>query len=135
MLPNDEGIAGRVKQLRSDSFKIECRDDLAGYNSLLGEMLAAFLRAKLGVLDEWNVRCREIATQYSTLLAGVDIDLPLIPEYTESVRCRYVIRSKHRDTLKAHLDQQGVTTVVHYPIPPIGRFVVEILNGTTCRLQ
>lgn len=98
-------------------------------------MQAACLRAKLAVLDEWNEHCREIATQYSTLLAGVDIDLPLIAEYTESVWCRYVIRSKHRETLMAHLDQEGVTTVVHYPIPPIGRFVVEILNGTTCRLQ
>ena len=70
-------------------------------------MQAACLRAKLAVLDEWNARCREIATQYSTLLAGVDIDLPLIAEYTESVWCRYVIRSKHRDTLMAHLDQRS----------------------------
>jgi dTDP-4-amino-4,6-dideoxygalactose transaminase len=85
VLTNDEGIAGRVNQLRSDSFKIECRDDLAGYNSLLGEMQAACLRAKLAVLDEWNERCREIATEDSTLLSGVDIDLPLILEYTESV--------------------------------------------------
>ena len=98
-------------------------------------MQAACLRAKLAVLDEWNARCREIATEYSALLASSDIDLLLPPEYAEPVWHLYIIRGKHRETLKAHLEQQGVTLVVHYPIPSTGRRVVEIMNGTTCRLQ
>ena len=118
VLTNDDAIAEKVKQLRNYGSKIKYQHDLAGYNSRLDEMQAAFLRVKLAVLDEWNARRREIATQYSTLLAGADIDLPLIPEYAEPVWHLYVIRSKHRDALKAHLDQQGVSTVIHYPIPP-----------------
>lgn len=118
VLTNDDAIAEKVKQLRNYGSKIKYQHDLAGYNSRLDEMQAAFLRAKLAVLDEWNARRREIATQYSKLLAGGDIDLPLIPEYAEPVWHLYVIRSKHRDALKAHLEQQGVSTVIHYPIPP-----------------
>ena len=118
VLTNDDAIAERVKQLRNYGSKIKYQHDLVGYNSRLDEMQAAFLRAKLTVLDEWNARRREIATQYSTLLAGADMDLPVIPEFAEPVWHLYVIRSKQRNTLKAHLDQHGVSTVIHYPIPP-----------------
>lgn len=118
VLTNDDAIAEKVKQLRNYGSKIKYQHDLAGYNSRLDEMQAAFLRAKLAVLDEWNARRREIAIQYSKLLAGADIGLPLIPEYAEPVWHLYVIRSKHRNALKAHLEQQGVSTVIHYPIPP-----------------
>jgi dTDP-4-amino-4,6-dideoxygalactose transaminase len=118
VLTNDDAIAGKVKQLRNYGSKIKYQHDFAGYNSRLDEMQAAFLRAKLAVLDEWNARRREIATQYSKFLAGADIDLPLIPEYAEPVWHLYVIRSKHRNALKARLEQQGVSTVIHYPIPP-----------------
>lgn len=118
VLTDDDAIAEKVKQLRNYGSKVKYQHDLAGYNSRLDEMQAAFLRAKLAVLDDWNARRREIATQYSTLLAGADLDLPLVPEYAEPVWHLYVIRSKQRDALKAHLEQQGISTVIHYPIPP-----------------
>ena len=118
VLTNDDAIAERVKQLRNYGSKIKYQHDLVGYNSRLDEMQAAFLRAKLTVLDEWNARRREIATQYSTRLVGAGMDLPVIPEFAEPVWHLYVIRSKQRNTLKAHLDQHGVSTVIHYPIPP-----------------
>ena len=118
VLTNDDAIAEKVKQLRNYGSKIKYQHDLVGYNSRLDEMQAAFLRAKLAVLDEWNARRREIATQYSTLLEGADIGLPLVPEYAEPVWHLYVIRSKCRDALKAHFEQQGISTVIHYPIPP-----------------
>jgi dTDP-4-amino-4,6-dideoxygalactose transaminase len=118
VLTNDDAIAEKVKQLRNYGSKVKYQHDLAGYNSRLDEIQAAFLRVKLAVLDEWNARRREIATQYSKLLAGGDIDLPLIPEYAEPVWHLYVIRSKHRDALKAQLEEQGVSTTIHYPIPP-----------------
>lgn len=118
VLTNDDAIAEKVKQLRNYGSKVKYQHDLAGYNSRLDEMQAAFLRVKLAILDEWNTRRREIATQYSKLLAGADIDLPFVPEYAEPVWHLYVIRSKQRDALKAHLEQQGISTVIHYPIPP-----------------
>lgn len=118
VLTNDDAIAKKVKQLRNYGSMVKYQHDLVGYNSRLDEMQAAFLRVKLNVLDEWNARRREIATQYSKVLGEADIGLPLVPEYAEPVWHLYVIRSKRRDALKAHLEQQGVSTVIHYPVPP-----------------
>ena len=118
VLTNDDAIAEKVKQLRNYGSKIKYQHDLPGYNSRLDEMQAAFLRAKLVVLDEWNARRRGVAEQYSNLLTNANINLPHVSEYAEPVWHLYVIRSKQRDALKAHLEQQGVSTVIHYPIPP-----------------
>ncbi|MDH5570771.1 MAG: DegT/DnrJ/EryC1/StrS family aminotransferase [Gammaproteobacteria bacterium] len=118
VLTNDDVIAEKVMQLRNYGSKVKYKHEIAGYNSRLDEMQAAFLRAKLVVLDEWNARRREVAAQYSKLLAGAGIKLPVVPEYAEPVWHLYVIRSNQRDALQKYLEQQGVSTVIHYPIPP-----------------
>ncbi len=118
VLTNDDAIANKVKQLRNYGSKIKYQHDLVGYNSRLDEMQAAFLRAKLEVLDEWNDRRKEVAGQYLKVLAGVDVILPFVPDFSDPVWHLYVIRSKHRDELRAHLEKQGIATVIHYPIPP-----------------
>jgi dTDP-4-amino-4,6-dideoxygalactose transaminase len=118
ILTNDSVIADKVRILRNYGSQIKYKHDVTGYNTRLDEMQAAFLRAKLPVLDEWNGRRREIARQYSTLLADADIGLPNVPEYAEPVWHLYAIRSKQRDALKDFLEQQGISTVIHYPIPP-----------------
>lgn len=118
VLTNDDQIAEKVRQLRNYGSKVKYQHDIAGYNSRLDEMQAAFLRVKLTVLDQWNARRRDIAAQYSSLLAGADIGLPIVPAYAEPVWHLYVIRSKHRDALRSHLERNGVATVIHYPTPP-----------------
>ncbi|WP_446810831.1 DegT/DnrJ/EryC1/StrS family aminotransferase [Methylomonas sp. 2BW1-5-20] len=118
VLTDDDAVANKVRQLRNYGSKIKYRHDIAGYNSRLDEMQAAFLRVKLALLDEWNGRRRDVADRYSKLLAGTDIDLPQVPDYAEPVWHLYVIRSKQRDALKTKLEQQGVSTIIHYPIPP-----------------
>ncbi|MBI4807427.1 MAG: DegT/DnrJ/EryC1/StrS family aminotransferase [Nitrosomonadales bacterium] len=118
VLTNDDKIAEKVRQLRNYGSKVKYQHDIAGYNSRLDEMQAAFLRVKLSVLDQWNARRREIAQLYTRLLAGADIGLPAVPNYAEPVWHLYVVRSKQRDALRAHLERQGVSTVIHYPTPP-----------------
>jgi len=118
VLTNDDAIAGKVKQLRNYGSKVKYQHDIAGYNSRLDEMQAAFLRAKLNVLDEWNARRMEVARRYSALLANTDVYLPNVPDFADPVWHLYVIRSERRNALKIHLEQQGVSTVIHYPIPP-----------------
>jgi dTDP-4-amino-4,6-dideoxygalactose transaminase len=131
VLTDDDAIAEKVKQLRNYGSKVKYQHDLAGYNSRLDEMQAAFLRTKLAVLDEWNAQRREIAAQYSMLLAGADINLPFFPEYTEPVWHLYVIRSKQRDALKVYLEQQGIATVIHYPIPPHRQVCYQDFQGNS----
>lgn len=118
VLTNDDEIAYKVRRLRNYGSTVKYQHDLAGYNSRLDELQAAFLREKLKVLDEWNSKRREVAAGYSARLNDCGIILPFVPEYTEPVWHLYVIRSKERDALKSYLDKQGISTVIHYPIPP-----------------
>lgn len=118
VLTNDDAIADKVRRLRNYGSTFKYHHDLAGYNSRLDELQAAFLREKLKVLNEWNNKRREVAAAYSMLLVGGDSVLPFVPEFAEPVWHLYVIRSQHRNALKAHLEEQGVSTVIHYPIPP-----------------
>ncbi len=117
ILTDDDVVAEKVRKLRNYGSRIKYQNDLIGYNSRLDEMQAAFLRVKLAVLDGWNAKRRMIASQYSELLAGTEIGLPYVPDYVEPVWHLYVIRSRHRDELQAHLAQQGISTLIHYPIP------------------
>lgn len=119
VLTDNAEIADKVIQLRNYGSKVKYQHDIAGFNCRLDEMQAAFLRAKLGVLDQWNNRRKEVAALYTGLLSDIkDIVLPAINEGSESVWHLYVIRSKQRDALKEHLASVGIDTVIHYPIPP-----------------
>lgn len=118
VLTSDDAIAEKVRLLRNYGSTIKYKHDLAGYNSRLDELQAAFLRVKLKHLDNWNGRRREIADSYSRLLDGSGNELPFVPEYAEPVWHLYVIRRDKRDAMKAHLEKEGVSTVIHYPTPP-----------------
>lgn len=118
VLTDNDEIAAKVRQLRNYGSTVKYQHDVAGYNSRLDEMQAAFLRVKLSALDGWNARRVELAARYSKLLSGSDLHLPHVPEYVEPVWHLYVVRSKERNALKDHLERRGVSTVIHYPIPP-----------------
>ena len=116
VVTNDGELADKVRALRNYGSRVKYENEAKGFNSRLDEMQAAFLRVKLKFLDEWNDRRRAIAIQYSNQLS--DLGLPFVPDWAEPVWHLYVIRSKHRDALKTHLEQCGILTVIHYPTPP-----------------
>jgi len=118
VLTSDDAIAEKVRRLRNYGSTIKYKHDLIGYNSRLDELQAAFLRVKLMHLDEWNDRRRDIAESYSRLLNGTANKLPFVPKYAEPVWHLYVIRRDKRDAMKAHLEKERISTVIHYPIPP-----------------
>ena len=118
ILTNDDGIAFKVRQLRNYGSTIKYHHDLAGYNSRLDELQAAFLRVKLRFLDDWNQKRKHIASLYTSLLSNSNAITPFVPDYLDPVWHLYVVRSKHRDALKEFLELKGVATVIHYPIPP-----------------
>jgi dTDP-4-amino-4,6-dideoxygalactose transaminase len=118
VLTDDDQIAERVRKLRNYGSTIKYEHELSGYNSRLDELQAAFLRVKLTVLDEWNLSRKEIALQYSKELTSANVVLPITPEFADPVWHLYVIRSNKRNELKSYLEEKGVATVIHYPIPP-----------------
>ena len=118
VLTDDPMIAEKVRLLRNYGSRIKYQHDIAGYNSRLDEMQAAFLRVKLSCLDEWNDRRRVVAAQYSNQLHDLELGFPFVPDWAEPVWHLYVIRCRNRDALKVHFEKHGISTVIHYPIPP-----------------
>jgi dTDP-4-amino-4,6-dideoxygalactose transaminase len=116
---DDDDLAERVRMLRNYGSKVKYHHDAAGTNSRLDSLQAAFLRVKLRRLDEWNERRRAVAAEYLERLADVDgLVLPSVAEWAEPVWHLFVVRHRRRDDLQARLNEAGVDTIIHYPIPP-----------------
>ncbi len=118
ILTNSDEIAMKVRQLRNYGSTVKYHHDVEGYNSRLDEIQSAFLRVKLRYLDRWNQKRKDIASLYTRLLNGFDLVLPSVPDYANPVWHLYVIRTRHRDALKMFLESKGISTVIHYPVPP-----------------
>lgn len=115
---NDATIAERIKCLRNYGSDYKYHNIYKGVNSRLDEMQAAFLSVKLKHLDKWNEERRRIASRYLTEIKNPLIHLPKASddEY-EHVYHVFVIRCSKRDELESYLNEKGIGTLKHYPIP------------------
>ena len=86
-------------------------------NSRLDELQSAFLNVKLNDLDKQNIRRREIAKKYVDQITNPKIKLPNFSEDSHVFHL-FVIRTENRDKLKQYLWENGIDTMIHYPIPP-----------------
>ena len=129
ILTNDDAIADKVKKFRNYGSSIKYHHESVGFNSRLDEMQAAFLRVKLKALDEWNKYRLSIAKDYLDLLKDVNIKLPIIDDNTCSSWHLFVIKSKHRNALKTYLQDNGIETLIHYPIAPHKQLFYKSLNN------
>ena len=114
---DDVDLIAKVKSLRNYGSSRRYVSQAIGMNSRLDELQAAMLRIKLRKLDQWLAERKQIAKQYLEGLKDVsEITLPVDdPNHTYHL---FVIRCDDRDALAAHLDKQGISTLIHYPIPP-----------------
>jgi len=115
---NDSRTAERIRLLANYGSAVKYHNLEKGMNCRLDEMQAAVLRAKLLVLDEWNARRRAIAAFYDDGIRRDDVTLPFVPEWSSPVWHLYVIRTPRREALLRALAEQGIGTLIHYPIPP-----------------
>lgn len=120
---DDAQLAERLRVLRNYGSRVKYVNLERGVNSRLDELQAAFLRAKLPRLDDWNTRRRRVAARYHDKLSGIPtLGLPRAPQWAEPVWHLYVVRTLHgrqqRAALVAALDKAGIGSLIHYPIPP-----------------
>lgn len=116
---DNETLARKIETLRNYGSQKKYYNEVLGYNNRLDELQAAFLRVKLKYLHEWTLERQKIALAYNLGLSGCgDLILPEIAVGATHSFHLYVIRTKSRDRLKLFLEQQGVGTMIHYPIPP-----------------
>ncbi|MGY1813845.1 DegT/DnrJ/EryC1/StrS family aminotransferase [Blastococcus sp. SYSU D00820] len=115
---DDPALAARLRSLRNYGSSEKYVHEEIGWNSRLDEVQAAMLSVKLRRLAEWNARRAQVAARYAEALAGTGLVLPATAPGTDPVWHLYVVRTPHRDALRAHLAAHGVETGVHYPVPP-----------------
>ena len=116
---NDDELAVKVRALRNYGSDAKYHFPYRGTNSRLDEIQAAFLRVKLPHLDADNEIRRQVAEKYCAEIKNSLISLPVLPPTREQcVWHVFPVRCKNRDQFQQYLIEQGVQTVIHYPIPP-----------------
>jgi dTDP-4-amino-4,6-dideoxygalactose transaminase len=117
VVTNDATVAERCRTLREYGWRQRYVSDEPGLNSRLDELQAALLGAKLPSLDRENARRRQIAARYQAALNEAGLGLPTVAARCTHVYHQYVVRSSRRDDLRQFLKEQGVGTLIHYPMP------------------
>lgn len=118
MITNDPALAQRLRVLRDHGRTDTYRHEYLGLNSRLDAVQAAILSVKLPYLDQWIAQRRQIADRYLTLLADLtDIILPQTVEGISWNQFTIQITGGRRDQVRDRLRENGVITMVYYPIP------------------
>lgn len=114
---NDHRLADRIGMIRNYGQSKKYHHDVDGWNSRLDTLQAAILAVKLTHLPAANEARRSIAKQYREQLAHLPVEIPVEREYVDHVYHQFVMQVDQRDELRSFLDQQGIQTGIHYPIP------------------
>ncbi|MBS1978388.1 MAG: DegT/DnrJ/EryC1/StrS family aminotransferase [Bacteroidetes bacterium] len=116
---DDGNLAAMARKFANYGASSRFIHDEAGINSRLDELQAAFLRVKLRHLDSWNRERVHLAHLYLEQLKEVgDIFFPAHTSDSSPVHHLLVITTNHREKLRLFLESKGVSTDIHYPLPP-----------------
>ena len=115
---NDEELANTIKALGNYGSHKKYENLYKGVNSRLDEIQAAMLRVKLRYLDKEIEKRREIANYYLQNIKNDNIILPFVRVEDNHVWHLFVIRTNKRDELQKYLLDNGIQTLIHYPLAP-----------------
>ncbi|MFE3869106.1 DegT/DnrJ/EryC1/StrS family aminotransferase [Flavobacterium sp. LS2P90] len=125
---NDLELAKTIQSLRNYGSETKYYNDHIGINSRLDELQAAFLNVKLPNLDLENEKRRTIAKRYLSEIKNEKITLPFWDLSNNHVFHLFVIRTQNRLELQEFLYQNGIQTVIHYPVPPHNQKALSLWN-------
>jgi dTDP-4-amino-4,6-dideoxygalactose transaminase len=115
---NDEELANTVRALANYGSRKKYVFEYTGRNSRLDELQAAVLNVKLKYLDADLALRKQVAKYYMEHITNPKIVLPIVNDWDAHVFHLFPIRTKRRDELQKYLSDNGVQTIIHYPIPP-----------------
>ena len=115
---NDDGLAEVLFSMRNYGSKVKYENEIIGVNSRLDELQAAFLNIKLKQLDSENEFRRSMAKRYLSEIKNEKIIMPSWDLSQNHVFHLFVIRTSNRLELQNFLKENGIETMIHYPIPP-----------------
>jgi dTDP-4-amino-4,6-dideoxygalactose transaminase len=132
---NDDELAKVVFSIRNYGSEVKYYNDYIGVNSRLDELQAAFLNLKLPNLDADNEQRRTIAKRYLSEIKNKKIMLPTVsleePKQSNHVFHVFVIRTQNRTDLQNYLTENGIQTMIHYPVPPHQQKALQKWNKMT----
>src|SRR5690554_3578485 len=115
---NNSLLANCIRSLRNYGSELKYQNIYKGINSRLDELQAAFLRIKLKDLDFDNDRRRGIAKKYIENIQNPLVVLPYVTDFNAHVFHVFAVRIENRSKFQEYLLDQGIQTLIHYPIPP-----------------
>ena len=115
---NDDELASVLFSMRNYGSKVKYENEIIGVNSRLDELQAAFLSIKLKQLDSENEFRRSMAKRYLSEIKNARITMPSWDFSQNHVFHLFVIRTSNRLELQNFLKENGIETMIHYPIPP-----------------
>jgi dTDP-4-amino-4,6-dideoxygalactose transaminase len=121
MMSNDEALAQKLRMIASHGQSVKYHHETLGCNSRLDTLQAAVLRVKLKYLDEYSSARYQAAQNYNELLKDVNgIVLPYEAPYSSHVYHQYTVKvsnAEKRDSLKSFLQENGIPSMIYYPLP------------------
>jgi dTDP-4-amino-4,6-dideoxygalactose transaminase len=111
-------IANKIKLLRNYGSSKKYYNDIQGLNTRLDELQAGFLNLKLKLYPKLLIKRINIAQYYLNNINNKLVKLPRIQEYSNHVFHLFVVQTNSRDLFQKYLEENGIGTVIHYPIPP-----------------
>ncbi|HJB45648.1 MAG TPA: DegT/DnrJ/EryC1/StrS family aminotransferase [Candidatus Mediterraneibacter surreyensis] len=117
VISNDKNIIEKIRALGNYGSDYKYHHIYKGNNSRLDELQAAFLLAKIPYLDKMNAERKKIAKLYIDGIQNPEITVPKIIEGADPVWHIFGIRCQRRDELENYLNENGIETNKHYPIP------------------
>ena len=116
---DDDELAARLRRLRNYGMRDRYEIEEAGVNARLSEIQAAVLRLLLPRLDGWNRSRATLAELYREAFGGsAAIALPTVPEWADPAWHLFVIGHPDRERCAQALAEDGIETLVHYPLLP-----------------
>lgn len=115
---NDDALAAVLFSMRNYGSKVKYENEIIGVNSRLDELQAAFLNIKLKQLDSENEFRRSMARRYLSEIKNDKIIMPTWDLSQNHVFHLFVIRTSNRMHLQNYLKENGIETMIHYPVPP-----------------
>ena len=115
---NDEDTFNKLKALRVHGSIERYQHEMIGYNARLNEIQCAVLRIKLRRLQEWTKKRQAHANLYNKLFSDLPVGLPIVGDDSNHVYHQYAIKIKNnREKVMNYLQENGVSSAVHYPKP------------------
>jgi dTDP-4-amino-4,6-dideoxygalactose transaminase len=115
---NDPSLARLMKMIRDHGSEQKYHHEILGHNYRMEGIQGAVLGIKMKYIAEWTDARRKHAQHYGELLKGLpDFTLPVETPGTKHVYHLYVVRTPHRDRLQKYLQEKGISTGLHYPVP------------------